>query len=489
MTGLVDDVLGRLQRTALEADGRRLPTIRALAATWGISPRTVQLAVHEAVRQGWLETRPGSGIWPRGARPHQAPPAPRMDAERLAESIATGIQTGELAADGPLPAPKDYAKLHGIHPSTVRKAFAQLLARGLVERQGRSWRVSRPRVRVASPAPVMWCIGAADADGNLRMESDREWDFWRGIQAEAIRCGLRPRLVPWRGALPKAAEEVLGAVVSTWHMIDSSQLLDALLRARLPAAVWAANHEGLPGKRYRLARGMWFHELAFGRGAGLVMAKYLAGLGHAKVAWISPFQASPWAKNRLEGIREGLPRETTLMEANGGWASEWEIQDGVLADPAVLSRVRLDGIDHGGVVEPLRRPVIEAVTRDRGLALFGPRLEEAWRSGATLWVAASDLVAQWSLHWLRARGQEPPRDIALASFDDTRDASRLNLTSLRFDVHGMVRAMVRQVLSSRQQHRLFTHYDGMVVERASSAPGTRASRRKGGEGSGRLRGG
>lgn len=473
MTSLAEEVLSKLRLAAALAEGRRLPTIRALAASWEVSPRTVQLAVHEAVRQGWLETRPGSGIWPRGARPRPSPPALRMDAERLAESIATDIQTGKLAAGGSLSPPKDYSNLHGIHPSTVRKAFAILQGQGLVERRGRSWAASRPRLGTPSRAPVLWCIGASDADGNLRMESDREWDFWRGIQAEAIRCGLRPRLIPWRGALPGLSEDVLGAIVSTWHLIDSSQLLDAVLRARLPAAVWAANHEGLPGKRYRLARGMWFHELAFGRGAGLAMAGYLAGLDHAKVAWVSPFQASPWARNRLDGLREGLPPEVELVEANGEWTSEWDIQDGVLADPASLSRVRLEGIDHGGATDPLRRPVIEAVTRDRALAIFGPRLEEAWSSGATLWVAASDLVARWCLHWLRARGHETPRDIALASFDDTRDASRLNLTSLRFDVQGMVRAMVRQVLSRREPHRLFTHYDGLVVERASTAQDAR----------------
>jgi DNA-binding LacI/PurR family transcriptional regulator len=105
----------------------------------------------------------------------------------------------------------------------------------------------------------------------------------------------------------------------------------------------------------------------------------------------------------------------------------------------------------------------------RCMEIFASCLEEALASGATLWVASSDLVARWCLRWLHSKGLRTPHDIALASFDDTRDATRHNLTSLRFDVQGMARAMVRQVLSSRQEHRRLTRYAGHVVARASTA--------------------
>lgn len=446
----------------------RLPTIREMAASWGIGPRTVQLAVSEAVREGRLETRQGSGIWPLGARPETAEPPVRMDAMRLSERIRTQIGIGALASGQWLPAPKDCARDHGLHPSTVRKAFGLLEAGGAVQRQGRGWKVSMPEPKGGGNASLLLCIGAGDERGNLRMDSDREWEFWREIQAEAVRCGLEPRLMPWSGRLVVPAG-ALGAVVSTWHLPDSTPLLDGLMRAGLPAAVWVANHEILPGKRYRQARTLWFHDQAFGKEAGLVMGRHVSGLGHRKIAWISPFHGSTWSQNRLDGLRKGLSAEPgiELFEAVGPWVSEWDVQKDVHLDPQVLGRIDLKGLDCRRELARIATPLVEAVTRGRALESFGPRLEAALASGATLWIAGSDLAALWCLHWLEGKGMRVPEDLSLAAFDDTREATRLGLASLRFDVQGMGRAMLRQILSSRQPHNRLTRYDGAVMVRAS----------------------
>lgn len=464
MAGQLEEARRRLEATASASEGKRLPPIRELALLWDMSARTVQLAVAEAVRAGRLETRQGAGTWLRGARPAAVLPAPKPDAGRLAERIEAEIRAGRFGSGQPLPPPKDLAQLHGVHVATVRKALGHLLGQGLVERLGRAWRVTVPHPRRALRSPVLLCIGAGDAQGGLRMDTDREWDFWREIQAEAVRCGLVPRLVAWGQALP-LLEGAFGAVVSTWHLQDSTQLLDGLMRARLPTAVWVANHETLPGTRYRQARTLWFHDLAFGKEAGQTMAKALAGLGHRKLAWISPFHGSSWSRNRLEGLRGGLPADFELVEAVEGWVSEWDVQKDVHLDPQVLGRIDLEGIDHGGSLATIARPLVEAVTRDRCLAVFGPRLEAVLDSGATLWVAASDLAAGWCWHWLQSRGLRMP---PMVSFDDSREASRTGLTSMRFDVQGMARAMLRQVVSSRQPHRRLTRYAGDVVVRASS---------------------
>jgi len=460
----------KLESVAKVSKDRRLPSVRELASTWGISTRTVQSAVAQAVAAGWLETKPGSGIWNAGFLPKPIRKEPRLDAQRLADNIATEIQSGKFLSNQVLPAPKDYSKRLGIHPKTVRNAFEILRSRNLVDRQGRSWRVSRPRTKPSIRTPIVQCIGAPGLDGKLRMDSDPEWDFWREIQAEATRSGLEPKLSSWTGELPRFSDEVIGVIVSNWHMLDSRPVLDRLLRRRLPTAVWVGNDETLPGTRYRQVRSMWFHDLAVGRVAGRTMAEFVAKKGHRKVAWISPFHASPWARNRLAGLRESLPGDIELFEANGEWTSEWEIQQKFFDAPEILSRFDLDGTASRSELRALALPLVESITRERSLKLFGPRLEAALESGATLWVAASDLTAQWCLHWLRSHGLKSPDDLAIASFDDTREATRLQLTSLRFDVQEMARAMIRQVTSASQDHRLLTQYNGHVVERSSTSP-------------------
>ena len=301
------------------------------------------------------------------------------------------------------------------------------------------------------------------------MGTDREWDFWREIQAEASRCSLRPVIVPWEGSLPGGIDNVLGAIVSTWHMSDPHPLLGALRHGRLPSAVWVENPLELPGSRYRDAPRMWFHDMAYGREAGIVLGAHLRTLGHTRIAWIGPFHGSVWSRNRLAGLVEAMGANVRVHEATHEWVSEWDVQNLVWQDEAVWKTFALEGIDHRGKVADLVRPIMESRARDRSLQEMDSTLDQALSSGATLWVAASDLVARWCLHWLSARGISVPKDLALAGFDDSRDALRHDLTSVRFDAQAMARSMVRQILSPSMVARRTTRYEGAVVVRGSTS--------------------
>src|ERR1035437_7004411 len=317
--------LQKLRELTRLSEDTKLPTVRALAAAWGISTRSVHEAIREGVRLGWLETRRGSGIWPKGHLPNSRP-LPRVSALSIAENLRQDIRSGKFTAGQPLPTPKDGSKLHGVHTATIRKAYGILQSQGMVDRQGHAWKVSLPQLKRTSRTSTVLCIGAAGASGKLRMESDREWDFWREIQLETIRCGLEPRLVALDDALPELDTHAFGAIVSNWHLADTTPLLDHLLRLRMPSAIWVANEETLPGTRYRSARTLWFHDLAQGREAGAIMARYVAGLGHRKISWISPFHGSSWSRNRLEGLKTALGGEVEVFEAVHDWMSEWDVQ-------------------------------------------------------------------------------------------------------------------------------------------------------------------
>jgi len=460
--------------------GGRLPSMRELSVRWNTSTRTLHEAVRLGVAEGWLETKPGSGIWPRGQAPvPREAPAGRLGRDGLAEAIRAGIEAGVHPLGIALPTVKDLARIHELHPTTVRRGLEQLAEDGLLERKGRSWSVVRPKAQ-ASGARVLLCIGAADREGRIRMDSDREWDFWREIQAEALRNGLVPQLVPWDGArIDLGAPSLLGVVVCTWHMIDFQPLLDAIARKGLPCAVWIVSR--LPGSDAgnRKIRTQWFHDMAFGREAGQAMATYLRGSGHTKVAWISPFHENAWARNRLEGLLAGSRGALDVVPVLGRWQSEWDLHDSLLGERSAWERrlhPQLRTPDSRSDLGDLVRPQIETITRDRFLRELTPALEAALRGGATLWLAASDLIADWTLHWLESRGLRVPADLAMASFDDTRAASRLGLTSMRFDTTAMARAMLLQVLSSRNAHRHLTHYQGTIVPRmSSSAPRGRSA--------------
>jgi hypothetical protein len=427
----------------------------------------------KARAKGWIETRAGSGAWPKGQLPSREAPPHKASAATVLEALAEEIARGRWAGGEALPSPKILAQQQGVHVVTLRKVLTQLEKKTLLVRTGRTWSVHQPK----PPKPKtnshrsrseLLCLGAADPEGGLRMGTDREWDFWREIQAEASRCSLRPVIVPWEGKLPSDADDALGAIVSTWHVSDPHPLLGALRHSRVPSAVWVENPLELPGNRYRDASRMWFHDMAYGREAGVVLAKHLQDLGHRHIAWIAPFHGSVWSRNRLAGLVEALGPEVQVHRATCEWVSEWDVQNLVWSDPEVWKTFQLQGIDHRGKVADLVRPIMESRSRDRSLETMEPVLQAALDSGATLWVAASDLVARWCLHWLSARGLEVPRDLALAGFDDSREALRHDLTSVRFDAQAMARSMVRQILSPSQAARKTTRYQGAVVQRGST---------------------
>jgi DNA-binding LacI/PurR family transcriptional regulator len=394
-------------------------------------------------------------------------PRPRRTAESLAAELKEEIRSGRWGGGERLPAPKQMAARHRVHPATARKAYGRLSDEAMLERQGRAWRVARPRRR-ADAQPVLLCLGAREEDGSLRLGSDREWDFWREIQIEAARNHLLPAIHPWSGKLPELGIRPMGAVVSTWHLPDPYPLLSALHRARLPAAVWLENPVLSPARLSVRSPWIGFHDMAYGRESGAVLADHPAIRKHDRIAWISPFHGAEWSRNRLEGLRENLPEGTVLHEALGPWISEWDFQAAVWRDPEAWKRVRLDGVGMGSHVVDLARPLMEAIGRDRLIESFSPTLEKALASGASLWVAASDWIALACMDWLGAKGLRTPGDIALAGFDDSREALRHGLTSVRFDAQMMARAMVRQVLSPETGGRKTLHYGGTVVARGST---------------------
>lgn len=435
-------LLPRFEEMVADAQGRRLPSVRALAARWQVSPNTAHAVVKAAVNQGLVETRPGGGIWPKGRLPAPQKSRKRPYADEIAGEIRDALRSGKWAAGERLPTPKDLASRYRVHVITLRRALRILESETLLERQGQTWRVARPRFR-KSVRPLLLCLGAVDHEGRLRVDSDREWEFWREIQAEATRHGLRTEIRPWNISLnPKTRSDAkpIGAVVSTWHIGDPLPLLKSLHRLHLASAIWLENPLIRPGLLPFASPLLGYHDLAYSDESGALLAKHALLKQYQSLVWLSPFHGAEWSRNRLAGLKAHLPRTTLVHEALGPWVSEWDLAG-------------LSG-DKG---------------RQRIFKQFEKQLQQALEVRASLWVAASDSVALHCLHWLRKQGVQVPRDLGLVGFDDSREALRNGLTSVRFDVEAMARAMVRQVLMPGVSRKRLTRYEGMVIVRDSTS--------------------
>ncbi len=462
--------LEELKTLLTETGSRRLPSVRTLATRWKISPTLVQKTLNQARRLGWIETRDRSGSWPAGHTPNPALPALRPNAMTLAADIRDNIQAGHYGGGEKLPAPKTLAAQQGMHPATARKALKYLVREGLLKREGRNLSVSPPRRRNTSH-PVIWCIGAQDLAGGLpglRLGSDREWEFWREIQSEAMRNDLHTVHLAWEGRLPSSGNKPLGAIVSTWHLQKPHALLSALHRANLPSAVWLENPQLTPGQISQNSPWLGYHDMSYGKEAGKLLAQHPVVRRHQRIAWISPFHGAEWSRNRLDGIKKGLPDTTRLHEALGPWMSEWDFQTEVWQDKSMYKKLNLKGLGIQTHDTELLQPIFEAIGYQRLFEKFDSVLEKAIASRSTLWIASSDKIALHCQDWLAAKKMAVPNDLALIGFDDTREAFRRGITSFRFDAPAMARAMVRQVLLPSKPSRGTIHYEGTLVVRSST---------------------
>lgn len=134
---LADTLAGHIAAGAWPA-GRRLPSIRQLAASQRVSISTVQQALHLLEQRGLVEARPQSGFYVRAqclAEPLRQH-APPVEAQAVAVSnevvrvLSLGVQPDKVPLTAALPAPEllPLAALHRLYATVARQQSP--LARG-----------------------------------------------------------------------------------------------------------------------------------------------------------------------------------------------------------------------------------------------------------------------------------------------------------------------------------------------------------------------
>lgn len=392
----------------------------------------------------------------------------------MAAHLESELLAGRFSTRQALPPAKALAMEWGCHPQTARAALRTLESQGLLERSGRRWQKSRPRSgRMPKRASILM-VGASDERGQLRMDTDRELEFWREISNEAARNGLETSRAVWTGSGIEPPRGTLGIVVSTWHVADGRDLILATRSSGLPVRTW---QDGWSGPLQEIARDhprLRVHDVALSSEAGREMGHHLVERGFRRVAWVSPFHASAWSPMREAGLRDSLESAGVEVESFTIPAvSEWDFFAKAWADPRLWKLMDLPGLDQltGGGSHPFVAKAAEQLGRKMILDAWSTRLQEALEWGADAWVAANDLAAGIARDWLKSSRSPltPPR--GLAGFDDASEALRQNLTSYRFDTAAMARSMIHGILSHRRGRRgasAVLRHGGNVVPRGST---------------------
>lgn len=472
-----DDLRGHLLRWLESHPQQRLPPVREISQALHVSSRDVVAALDAFRREGLVETRRGSGSWARGGLPPSPEQASlvRRSPSELAEMLREQIRDGLHPTGTALPSAKTLAQSWGRHPQTVARILDTLVAAGTLEKSGRSWIVARARAAASgSHQHRILLVGASDDDGTLRMDSDREIEFWRDVYLEASRNGLEISRHPWTtGSIP-VPPHTLGLIVSTWHVLNVQDLLRETALTRLPVCTWMEGLDGRDAPGIAEHPRLFVHEVAHSKRAGQEMGQYLAKCGFRRVAWISPFREAAWSRSREDGLREALESAGRECASFGIEAlSEWDFLAPAWSDPELWNTVPPDAID--AITDGRSRPVVAMAAKQLGLGRLARALaasmEDAFAWKPDAWVACNDLTATLAREWLVRKGVWDPHATALAGFDDSSEALRQDLTSYRFDTASMSRSMVLQILSWRKDRRgavRISRHGGAVVVRGST---------------------
>jgi LacI family transcriptional regulator len=213
------------------------------------------------------------------------------------------------------------------------------------------------------------------------------------------------------------------------------------------------------------------------------MGRFLAGLGHRRIAYFSAAHDQNWSRDRLTGIAEALGHAGTVRaytELYDQAAAEsahrrFDAETGKLARTLAVSAapgVRVAA----SVVTSLHAQVSDSLQWAQMEEQLKPLMRRALENAdSTAWVAANDYMALACLRFLRQEGLAVPGRLSVAGFDDMTAAFAAGLTSYNFNRPAAVHAALSFLAGAGVQRLPHAAgepvaIDGFVSPRASTAP-------------------
>jgi DNA-binding LacI/PurR family transcriptional regulator/DNA-binding transcriptional regulator YhcF (GntR family) len=470
----------RYLATCIEASSRkgdqRLPTHQVLAARATVAPVTMLKAVAVLRKNGALTVSHGKGICialAGNAKPF-ATREPERDKrtylQRTCSRVEGDVEAGRYLPGRQFPPGKVMATRYDVSQPTLRKAMKELCRRGVAAESLR-WYKAATSVGGARRASIV-LIAAGDDEGRIEHHTFRTRRLVDLLVNECLQSDITLRIRPYdfrakRHVRPlsevaSGKNTALGAIIFSTSL-SAEVVRDAtstLARAGVPVAVldetgdYEQTLDGMRVAGVRAFAGMGLEE------PGHELGRYLCKLGHRCVAYVSCSHAKTYSQNRLAGLRRAMaeyagdvvPFVTSSPEPTIDGPKRVEITD----------RLAEILVSEGHLPQMPEHLITSLVSRMRAMLTYGSVMRTCARlfedalttsapSGghATAWVTADDAVATAALPFLRKRKIVVPRDVSVASFDDTDDAIYSGLTSYNFNDSGTVRAMLSHLLAPR----------------------------------------
>lgn len=473
----------------------RLPSVREISRMCGVSSATAWKEIKHLESQGLLVTKWGHHTIPADLKTEDKPANktewPKWESVR--DRILEDIKSGLYPPGTQLPSRKQLQSRLSVSFQTITKSLQALVTTGVIEPKGNSFRVLfRTPKRKWRPRIVV--VGSGNRPGTPKIESERERDFYHFLTVEAQTAQVDIEFVVYddwsehpcfycsrkgKTAFLPEDDDVLGYIVSSWHIKNLSTCLHSIYTSDKPVSVWMENPSGYDGIR---KNGCTYFNIGYSPTPGIQMGDYLLRLGHCEIAYISPFHGSTWSKDRLLGLAKSFSRAGRKYKVHpftpGEAASEWSFTDEIVESAQPGELLITDRLENSLPpqfdirYERFRSEEIKLL-RDRNIfQVIRPAVDGIIKNrNITAIVASNDLCALLILDYLNWLGIPVPSRLSVAGFDDSFQGLTQGLTSYSFNTRFLVKEMLvnasTDVLTNSKESEI-RFFEGGVVERSTT---------------------
>lgn len=488
-------------RTIIEGstDGK-LPSVRNLARRCSVSPVTILGAVDVLKNEGVLESRWGRGIYVAEEKKPYADSATDLEIYSIVEktviTIKKDIIEGKYQTHLPLPSIKQLTADYNVSYPTIKKALALLSEESVIKRSGSKYYFFTDHTKSKSRIAI---IAFGSAKNSVKIETERERNFYRLLSTAAMQQNVIFETICCNDYLEEIqfftpddtplayylkSKNIIGIILSSYHMKDSAECLRKLLKFNIPISAWVEDHRILKMVDYHgsAKKELCFFDSSYSTLPGYEVGRYLIGKGHKNIAYISPFHKSPWSQNRLTGLKKAA-----AMSDSEIWIFPYVSTD-YLNDYFFLVKViGKHSIEKGvvsdvaGILHPFLRNRIASIQYDLDTLLRDNMIftvceefikEVSKDSSITAWVCANDHIAVLITDYWNYCSVPLSKRPALIGFDNSFKSFERNISSYEFNTSGEVQNMLNHLIYPNTTSLLNgsseVRLSGKIVERNSS---------------------
>ncbi len=496
---ILAETVKKLRLIIEKATDGRLPSVRNLSKQFMVSPVTILRAIDVLKNEGVLQGRWGRSYYVAEKRKSFQDEVEDLEKHNTVEktviSIKKDIIEGKYQTHLPLPSIKQLTAHYNVSYPTIKKALAILTEENVVKRIGSRYYFftgqTKPRSRIA-------IIAFGLAKNAVKIETERERNFYRlltnaamqqNVILETICCNdyldepqfYTPDDTPLAHYLK--SKNIIGIILSSYHMKNSAECLRKLLIFNIPISAWVEDHRILRMVDYHgpEKKKLSFFDSSYSTLPGYEVGRYLIGKGHKKIAYISPFHKSPWSQNRLAGLKKAAMEYQDIRiipYVSTEYLNDYFFMVKIIGessfDKKLVSEI-------AGRLHPFFRDRIASIKYEHDILLRDNMIftvceqfikEASNDRSITAWVCANDhiavLITDYWNYYSVPLSQRP----ALIGFDNSFKSFEQNISSYEFNTSGEIQNMLNHLLypnstsllNGSQEVRL----SGKIIERNSS---------------------